>query len=549
MRRFHITLVVLLLFATFGSAGAAQTAARGATPQADLAGVPPSSLTNDQKAKFETYIENTQTKLGVPGASVAIVQGGDIVYLQGFGVRKVGGTEKVSPDTLMMIGSDTKSMTSMLAATLVDDGWLSWDTPIVQLLPNFVVADPQLTQQLTVADAFCACTGLPQRDAELTLNFDSMTPDRMIASVADFPLTAPLGQKFQYSNQMYAIGGYAAAVAGGASPDDLFNSYRLLMRDRILNPIGMERSTFALEDVLASGDYAVPHGSDLFGQTKPVSLLADYGSVSAAAPAGALWSSAREMARYVQTQLADGVSFNGTRVVSAKNLERTRAARVPISPNAQGLPPPLSDYAQAYGMGWYVGEYKGQPLLSHSGSTLGFVSEVALLPENDLGIVILTNGGANAYPFTLAVQYRLLELLANQSPEIDPLINQLIAANTSQTAQILAQLGQPDPAAVAPYLGRYSNPALGEIDLDLEGAKLVLDAGELRSELQPVGDPTSPVDVYIFTDPPLAGAPVSILLRLDAGGDPEIAATIRGETDETYVFTRVEAAAAATPGP
>ena len=122
----------------------------------------------------------------------------------------------------MMIGSVTKSMTSTMAATVVDDGWLSWDTPLVELLPDFAVADPQLTPRLTVADAFCACTGLARRDLELIFHFNDLTPDRLIAQVAELPLTAPYGQAFQYSNQMYALGGYAAAAAAGAAPNDLY---------------------------------------------------------------------------------------------------------------------------------------------------------------------------------------------------------------------------------------------------------------------------------------------------------------------------------------
>src|SRR5918994_7527914 len=222
-----------------------------APPVADLAGVTPLPLTGARRAAFEAYAADAINRLGVPGASVAVVQGGEVVYAQGFGVRALGGTDPVTPDTLMMIGSVTKSMTSTMAATVVDDGWLSWDTPLVDLLPDFAVADPQLTPRLTVADAFCACTGLPRRDLELFFHFDDLAPARLIAQVAELPLTAPLGEQFQYSNQMFAVGGYAAAAAAGAAPNDLYGGYQLVMRERLLNPIGMVRSTFSLADVLA----------------------------------------------------------------------------------------------------------------------------------------------------------------------------------------------------------------------------------------------------------------------------------------------------------
>ncbi|MBW3632754.1 MAG: beta-lactamase family protein [Chloroflexi bacterium] len=560
MRRTPIVVaLILLLLATVGPASMAQVetpvpsepttpiATPLAAAQPDLTDVTPLPLTGERRAEFEAYVAEAMNRLGVPGASIAVVRGGEIVYLQGFGVREDGGTKPVTPDTLMMIGSVTKSMTSTMAATLVDDGWLSWETPLVALLPGFAVTDPRLTPRLTVADAFCACTGLPRRDPEVLFNFASLTPEEVIAQVAELPLTAPFGEQFQYSNQLYALGGYAAAAAAGAAPDDLYGGYQLAMRERLLNPIGMPRSTFALEEVLASGDYALPHSVDLEGQTRPVPLLTDEGFVSAVAPAGALWSTAREMARYVQTELANGLAPDGTRVVSSANLERTRAPRVSI-PAEPGLPPVFVESAQYYGMGWLSGSYYGQPLLSHSGGTLGFGSEVAFLPEADLGIVILTNNVQAGGPFALAVQFRLFELLFDQPPAFDALMGQFLDAQMGQIADLRAQLRPIDPTAVGLYLGRYVNPALGEVALALRDGRLVFDAGELRSELQPQLDDAGQV-AYVFADPPLAGAPVPVTLRQGADGRPELVATVQGEGEETYVFTLLESSGVATPVP
>jgi CubicO group peptidase (beta-lactamase class C family) len=225
MQRLPIILTVLLVLAGSGPAVVAQAetpvttpaatplAIPPTTPTTDLAGVTPLPLTGERRTTFETYVAEAINRFGVPGASVAVVQAGEVVYAQGFGVKALGGTDPVTADTLMLIGSVTKSMTATMAATVVDDGWLSWDTPLVELLPRFAVADPQLTPRLTVADAFCACTGLPRRDLELLFNFDDFTPDQLIAQVAELQLTTPYGERFQYSNQMFAMGGYAAGAA------------------------------------------------------------------------------------------------------------------------------------------------------------------------------------------------------------------------------------------------------------------------------------------------------------------------------------------------
>jgi CubicO group peptidase (beta-lactamase class C family) len=131
------------------------------------------------------------------------VQNGAVVYERGFGVRALGGTALVTPDTRFMIGSVTKSMTSLMAATVVDDGWLSWDTPLRDLLPDFRLADPTLTDQVTLADSFCACTGIPRHDMPLIFDPDAFTPPQLVASLANIAPTAKLGEKYQYSNQLY----------------------------------------------------------------------------------------------------------------------------------------------------------------------------------------------------------------------------------------------------------------------------------------------------------------------------------------------------------
>jgi CubicO group peptidase (beta-lactamase class C family) len=172
--------LLVLLSAPLSATAARQSTPAAGTP-ASLAGVVPLPLAGARLAEFESYVGSMLEKTGVPGAAVAVVQGGEVVYQQGFGVRALGGDAPVTPDTLMMVGSVTKPMTATMAATLVDNGKLAWDTLVVDLLPAFAVADPDLTRRLTVRDAFCACTGLPERDPELIFNAGSLTPERLVA--------------------------------------------------------------------------------------------------------------------------------------------------------------------------------------------------------------------------------------------------------------------------------------------------------------------------------------------------------------------------------
>ena len=192
----------------------------------DLTGVAPLQLTGDRRSAFENYLSEAITRYGVPGAAVAVIQGGELAYLRGFGVKELGGTQPATPDTLFMIGSITKPMTTMLAATLVEDGHLSWNTRLVDVLPQFVAGDRTMTERLTVRDAFCNCSGLPGRDLERYFKIGKLTPDETITALAGVAPVASVGEQFIYNNLVVAAGGYiAGAAAQGGRVDDVGLAY------------------------------------------------------------------------------------------------------------------------------------------------------------------------------------------------------------------------------------------------------------------------------------------------------------------------------------
>ncbi len=536
---------------TMAAIGFAQraTPAQEATPAAaalpDLTGVAPLPLTGEHLATFERYVAEKVAELGVPGVAVGVVQGGEVAFLQGFGVRELGRPEPVTADTLLRIGSVTKSFSSLLVATLVDTGQVTWDTPLIDLLPTFAVEDADLTPRLTVEDAFCACSGLPRRDLEFIFPANELTPERMIASMADLPLTAPFGEKYQYNNQLVAAGGFAAGVADGGSAEALGHSYAIALRDRVLNSIGMPRTTYDLSEVVAGNDYASPHAPDLFGEVHPVPLMMDDTWLVPVAPSGALWSSAREMVRYVQTELGHGVGPDGGQVVSAENLERTWQPGVAL-PAAPGGPPEMAAFAQHYGLGWVVGAYGGQRTIWHSGGTLGFSSLVTFLPEAELGVVVLTNGSGTAGQLIYAIVFRLLELLFDQPATMDALLETNLAGLASGRAALLETVGQVDPAAVTPFLGTYTNPALGDLTLTLRGDTLAFASGPYRSALLPQMAEDGSVAGYLIVDPPLSGFPPQGVFTFEAGddGQPHVVLTVTadgGDPDLVYGYEPVGA--------
>jgi CubicO group peptidase (beta-lactamase class C family) len=502
-----------------------------APPAPDLTTVTPLPLEGERRRQFEHFVTDAQARCEIPGAAVVVVQNGEIVFREGFGVREHGRLAPVTADTLFRIGSITKSVTATLAAALVDEGQVAWETPVVDLLPAFALSDPALTARITLADLFSAATGLPRRDLELVLEADAFTPEGLLAAVASYPLTAPLGERYQYSNQAFAVGGYAAAVAAGAAPGELREGYRLAVQHQLLDPIGMDGATFELEEVLESGDYAAPHFPELTGTPRTISLLTEDRFVNAVAPAGALWANATDMGRYLQMLLGRGVAADGTRVVSEENLQRTWQPGVAMLDDPT-LPPLIESGLGSYGLGWNVGEYGGLTLLSHDGGSYGFAAQIAFLPEADLGIAVLTNDVVCGAFLALAAPYRLFELVFDRQPEVAALFDDIVKLIATERAAALAALAPVDPAVVEPLLGWYEHPALGRIALTLRDGELLFDAGEVRSRLQVLqGDADAP-ERYVAVDPPLSGGRAWITFEPGEDDQPRPVLTVQVEVDE-----------------
>lgn len=489
----------------------------------DLSGVEPLPLSDALIAELEAYIQAAMESYRTPGAAVAIVRDGEIVYANGFGVRNPQG-DPVTPETRMLIGSTTKTMTTLLMAQLVDEGVMGWDTPVIELLPTFSVADPEVTGVINMEHMVCACTGVPRRDLELIFNSDELTAEGIIESLSSFTFFTDFGEAFQYSNQMVAAAGYLAALAAGGSYGTLYDDYVTLVETRIFEPLGMESTTFSFEEALASDNYAVPYGLYMDFTFEPLPFEVEEAFLIPVTPAGAAWSTALDMANYMIMMLNEGVAADGTRIVSAENLARTWEPQVAISASDE------------YGLGWIVSDYNGLTMLSHAGNTLGFTSEFAFLPERDLGIVVLTNQRLS--PLNGAVRMRLFEMLFEQPHSTEETLEFQLNLMRDQYAKILEQIertAEPEAADIA--VGAYTSDALGDVTIRLsEEGVLIFDAGEFQSELwryTPEDEPDTDTIRFLLYDPPLNG--LGVRFEPDDSGEYRM---IVGEGVNEYVFER-----------
>jgi CubicO group peptidase (beta-lactamase class C family) len=417
--------------------------------------------------ELEVFAEAARRQMGLPGVAIALVQGGKIIYEKGLGVRELGKAKTVTARSLFLIGSITKSMTSLMMAALVDRKKLRWESPVVELMPSFALGDPEATRKLTLRHTVCACTGLPRQDMEMLFEYRGVTPERRLAEMRSMKPTTGFGEAFQYSNPMVSAGGFIAAhVLHPKKP--LGAAYDAAMDALVFKPAGMTSTTFDFKRALRA-DHATPHGMT-YQLTWKTIAIGDEGWLPAIRPAGGAWSSAHDMARYVLLHLRRGLTPEGKRVVSEESL----AAR--YDPQAR------MSKDQSYGLGLVVERSHGLQTIWHTGGTAGFTTEIFFLPEHDFGAVLLTNGSGNF--FTGVVHRKLLELLFDARDEAKANLEHRWRRLKDAMAKELAKTTlSPSREWLAKVSGEYHNASLGKVSVRLQGEKGIFDAGEWRSSV------------------------------------------------------------------
>ena len=419
-------------------------------------------------ANLRDFVEDARQKFDVPGVAIGIVQDGKVVVADGFGVREQGKPDKVDADTLFMIASNTKAMTTLMLAKLVDQGKFGWDTPATQLLPTFKLGDADTTRQVLVKHLICACTGLPRQDMEWLFEGEKFSPQSAMTSLATMQPTSKFGELFQYSNPMAAAAGFAGGHV--LYPDkELGVAYDTAMQTQVFDPLGMRSTTFDYAKALGR-NHASPHGTDVDGKTLPASMGLNY-TVLPARPAGAAWSNVNDVLRYVQMELDKGTLPGGKRYIDEAALLERRKQQVAIGNNA------------SYGMGLMVDRTWGIPVVHHGGDLVGFHSDMLWLPEHNVGAVILTNSDPGVF-IRGAFQRRLLEVLFDGKPEAAENVATRAVRFKEEVATERKRLVAPADAGAANHLASaYANESLGSVVVSHKGAETWFDVGAWKSEV------------------------------------------------------------------
>jgi CubicO group peptidase (beta-lactamase class C family) len=416
--------------------------------------------------RITEFVDRHRQAAGIPGVALALVEKDKIVFEGGFGVREIGKAAKVGAETLFMIGSCSKSLTTLLLAKLVDEGKFDWETPVTSVYPAFKLGDATTTSQVRMKHLVCACTGLPRDGFEAMLEYGRMTAKTKLDVVGQMRPTSKIGEAYQYSNILAAVAGFIGGHAAYPTRE-LGVAYDEAIRTRIFEPLAMKRTTVDI-DRARRLEHANPHSENFEGQPSPVTIDINR-AVTTERPSGAIWSSAHDMAAYLRMELALGMLPDGRRYLSKENLL------------ARHTPQIASGEDTAYGMGLILETLNGVKIAQHGGATFGYRAFFYLFPEHGVGAVILTNADSGTV-FGRPLLRKMLEELFDGNDEASDDIGARVEQRRTRLKKYRERSSFPaDAAASAKLARRYNHAKLGELAVVVNKQGTVFDFGEWKT--------------------------------------------------------------------
>ncbi len=433
----------------------------GAIPSEDVLSAPPGGL-DEALVELPSLAQTMLDESGVPGMAVAVVQGDKTVFADGFGVKTLGSDDPVDADTVFQIASVSKSLGATVVATQVAKGVVTWDTPVSELMSGFELADPYIADHATVGDFYSHRSGLPPAAGD---DLEDIGYDReyVLSHLVYEPLV-PFREVYNYSNFGMTVGGEAVAEAAGTSWEDLSER-------ELYEPLGMTSTSSRYEDFLAQENRATIHTK--IGDSFAALYERDADEQS---PAGGVSSNVNDLAKWMQLILADG-EFAGQQLIDPSALLPAISAQM-ISSHTTA---PAQRPAQ-YGFGFNVGvQPSGRVSLNHSGAfVLGAATHFQMLPDADIGIIVLTNAGPVGAAEALASQFMDLVQYGSIIRDWRTDYATLLAHYYLPVGDLVGEAphGSPAPAAALDaYAGEYANEYFGPATVHVVDGGLVVDLG------------------------------------------------------------------------
>lgn len=327
-------------------------------------------------ADFDATVARAMATFKVPGLAVAVVKNDSVIFAKGYGVRALGAPEPVTPHSLFAVGSTSKAFTVAVLQQLEQEGKLRLDDPATQYLPSLQLYDPYVTRELTVRDLVTHRSGLPTANA--VWYGTPYSREEILRRLRYRKPSASFRSTWQYQNEMFLAAGQVIAAVDGRSWDDA-------VKARLFTPLGMRASGTSVRELATMPDVAQPH-LERDGTVRRI----PYRNIDNIAPAGSINSSVHDMAQWIRFQLAKG-KWDGRQLLNEAAFDDARRPymAMPSSPFSELTAPGAQ--LVSYGMAWMLYGWNGRTIVEHSGGIDGMTAEVALVPEERLGLVILAN--------------------------------------------------------------------------------------------------------------------------------------------------------------
>jgi len=421
---------------------------------------------------LDRVVERARAQFEVPGMAVAVVKDGAVAVVKGYGVRKLGESAPVTPHSLFRIASNTKAFTTAALSMLVDEGKIHWDDHVIDYLPAFQMYDPYVTREMTIRDLLTHRSGLGLGAGDLMFwPATDLTRDEIIRRIRFLKPVTSFRSRYAYDNLLYLVAGQIIPAVTGKSWDDF-------VKERIFAPLGMTSTNASTAALVAAADVAMPHAR-ADGKLVPIPQ-SDHDNN---APAGAINSCAADLAKWIVVQLNHGQTGKSRLFSAAESKEMwTPQTILPIPDLPAGAPAVLQAVQpnfHAYGLGWMLRDYRGRKMVYHTGTLAGYVSRITMIPEQNLGVIVLTNQEASEAH--AAVAYTVVDHYLG-APESDwvaaeaDLANREAAAGQAAVKQAASRRNAASRPSLplAAYAGRYRDAWYGDVLIEDRGGNLFI---------------------------------------------------------------------------
>lgn len=429
---------------------------------------PPSQRAERAKGQlqnFDAVVEKAIKDFQVPGLAIGIVVDGHVIYAKGFGYRDLEKKLPVTQETLFAIGSCTKAFTAFAIGTLVDQGKIGWDQPVIDILPEFRLWDQYATTNVTLRDLLTHRTGMPRH--EFVWYNAKVSKEEMLRKIRFLQPCFDLRERYQYGNLMYFVSGIAIENVAKKSWEEQ-------IRQSILDPLGMGRTNFSVEETQRTSNFAHPYleRGDLL-------IKMPFRNLSLISAAGSINSNVDEMSHWLQ-MLLDGGVYKSQVLISPSTLQELLAPQVIVP----GAPESRGTLLYSYGIGWGVTSYLGHYYVSHDGVSDGFTSVTGLLPAENIGIVVFAN--KNMSPLPRYVSMQAIDLLLNL-PEHNWFEEGLEGIRKNKETlkektieeDLSRKKGTFPSHSLEEYMGIYEHPGYGKLEIGLDNGKLIATYNDL----------------------------------------------------------------------